>query len=169
MALRVSSPLIAFVLLLTACDSGETTLPIYGEFSATATSSAGDSTTFSGNAFARFDGDTLQSVSLFEATDEGQIGTYSVIFAPRESASLSPGTYRVGGFSEPEAPFTGFYVGSGGTPSIESGELTIVSITDREVAGRFTMEGSGRPLTTEGPTFYTIAGSFDALVTVPPQ
>lgn len=170
MMLRFRLPLlfIAFSLVV-ACDSGNTPLPIYGEFSVTVNSSVGDSATFSGNAFAQFDGDTLQTISLFEADDRGHLGTRSVMFSPRVSTPLLPGTYVVEGSFDSEAPFVGFYTDFSGGSFMESGELTIESIADEEVTGRFTMEGTGRPFSTEGPTFYTVFGSFEALVTEPPQ
>lgn len=161
--------LVAFS-FVTACDSGNAPLPIYGEFSVTATSSDGDSITFSGNAFASFNRDTLQTISLFEADDQGQLGTHSVIFSPREPIPLLPGGYTVGGILDSEASYIGFYtIFDGPTSSIESGELTIESVADQEVAGRFTMEATGRLLTSEGPTRYTIRGTFEALITRPPQ
>jgi hypothetical protein len=166
--------LLTAVLLLAACDSGDgdEPIPVFGELSATVTSSAGDSTTFTGNAFAQFDGDVLRQIMLSEADAEGRLGSRAVVFSPLEPGPLQPGTYAVSGLAESDAPFVGLYsdFSSGlGAISTDSGELTVEAVTGSEVRGQFRIEGSGRPIEAGGPRRYTIRGSFEALITRVPD
>ncbi len=165
------------LLSLAACDSGEpdapNPLPVFGAFSTTVTSSAGDSTTFSGNAFARFGGDRLESITLYEAGAEGLFTGQSVALSPRMPFPPEPETYVIGGLFEGDTPFTALYsdlrtLGGRGFFA-EAGTLTLDAVTEEEVHGHFAFEGTGR--SSDPDSFsarYAVRGTFEALVTRPP-
>ena len=164
--------LLLAALSLVACDSGdETGLPTRGSLSVTVTTSAGDSSTFSGSAFARYDGDRFQSISLFETDESDLVGNRVVSIAPVGELTLSPRTYSLGGLFDSTADFTAVYsdLSGIGSPSTDSGELSVETVTDMGVRGLFRFDASGRPFDENGPTHYTVRGSFEAVVTRDPD
>lgn len=128
---------------------------------------------FSGNTFARFDGDALQSILLSEANEDGLFTGRSVMLSPTNLAPPRPGTYTIGDVFEGDAPFTAFYSDfrTLGGPGFfaQSGTLTLDGITESMVTGSFVFEGRGRPTDPDSLSAnYDVRGTFEALVTRPP-
>lgn len=172
MVARICVFLLAASLCLVACDSGnEQVLPIYGSLTVTVTSSAGDSSAFSGNAFARFDGDLLVSMTFGETDEAGRLGSRAVFLFPAERRALRPGVYTVGGLFDSTAAFTAHFTNltSLDRLSTDAGELTVESVDETEVRGRFQFEATTRPFEPDGQTRYSVRGSFEALVTRDPN
>ncbi len=177
---RLALPFLLLALGLAACDSGEPdppAPPYLGDFSATVTSSAGDSVAFSGNALTRFAGDTLQTITLAEV-DEGDEGELDLRRSVMLSASTlfpsSPGVYDIGDAVSGDAPFTALYSDFTrlGAPFFfaESGTLTLEAVTETTVAGRFAFEGTGRSSNPDSISArYAARGTFEAVVVRPPD
>ncbi|MEM1042423.1 MAG: hypothetical protein AAGI91_07310 [Bacteroidota bacterium] len=169
-------PLLA--LAFAACDSGEDGPPTQqdpGSFSATVASSAGDSTAFSGLALASFnESATFRGITLAETGANETDILRSMLFSLTAPFTLAPGTYGIGDVSGDSASFAVLYSDFRTFPNVgffaQSGTLTLETITEETMAGRFAFEGVGRsPDLGSLSVDYTARGTFEAPVTRPPE
>lgn len=190
--------LLAAMLVLAACDSGDSDEPLTaapGRFSATVTLDGGDRLAFGGSAFATpsqlivldsvfagedslFTIDSLRTgftISLGGFTGSGPTHLISLM---RDGDRPPSGTYALGDGFEGDA-FSAFFSSFNrtGLPSIgtafvaESGTLTIEMSSDTRVAGRFEFRARSFDFDESGDASRTatVRGAFDANIRTFPE